>query len=168
MKNPFASIFGRKASTNSVPAAPDKPPLVEAPRKDDLRVLASQVMHAEELSRAAGGVERLVGELHELRSIQKVLDSKHVEPEATDSLQALGVAFGRVFIKNNEGYDWCMVQDEHGRDPAIRYQETSIRVFPKTMISKRVEDGVEVDVEALYEGLQEQLESIRREIDADA
>ncbi|ATU68683.1 DUF3806 domain-containing protein [Piscinibacter gummiphilus] len=125
-------------------------------------------MHAEELSRAAGGVGKLAGELHDLRSIQKVLDSRQVEPEATYSLQSLGVAFGRVFVRNNAGYDWCMVDDEYGRVAAIRYKETSIRVFPKTMISKRVEAGESVDVESLYDVMQSQLESIRREIDADA
>jgi hypothetical protein len=35
-------------------------------------------------------------------------------------LQALGIAFGKVFVENNEFYDWWMVEDEFGRDPAIR------------------------------------------------
>jgi hypothetical protein len=37
-----------------------------------------------------------------------------VEREATYTLQALGLAFGRVFLTENPGYDWWMVEDEYG------------------------------------------------------
>jgi hypothetical protein len=50
-----------------------------------------------------------------------------------------------------------MVEDEYGRDPAIRYKETSLLVFPMTMISKRVEDGEELNVIELFDGLAKQL-----------
>jgi len=30
-----------------------------------------------------------------------------------------------------------MVEDEHGRDPAVRIPKTTIILFPMTMISKR-------------------------------
>lgn len=56
-----------------------------------------------------------------------------------------------------------MVEDEYGRDPAIRYKETTLLVFPQTMISKRVEAGEAVDVRVMYEGLCKQLEEIRAE-----
>jgi hypothetical protein len=65
-------------------------------------------------------------------------------------------------------YDWWMVEDEYGRDPAIRYKETTLLVFPQTMISKRVEDGVPVDVQDMYNGLCERLEEIRVENYPDA
>jgi len=80
-----------------------------------------------------------------------------VEPEATYTLQALGLAFGRAFLNEFPDYDWWMVEDEHGRDPAIRYKETSLLVFPMTMISKRVEDGEPFDVGELFDGLAKQL-----------
>jgi Domain of unknown function (DUF3806) len=48
-----------------------------------------------------------------------------------------------------------IVEDEHGRDPAIRYAETSVILFPLTMISKRIESGERVDVFDLYNGMAE-------------
>lgn len=46
-----------------------------------------------------------------------------------------------------------MVEDEYGRDPAIRYKRSSLLAFPRTMLSKRVEDGESVNVVELYDGL---------------
>jgi hypothetical protein len=135
---------------------------VEAPTEQDVERIARQVLHADELVSAATG-KSLSGGLIDLALLQQVLGAKLVEPEATYSLQALGVAFGKVFVNNNEHYDWWMVEDEYGRDSAIRYKETSLLVFPQTMISKRVEDGTEFSVRELYEGLQDQLEAIRVE-----
>ena len=108
------------------------------------------------------------GSTSDLGLLQCVLDSNLLEPEATYSLQTLGVVFGKVFVENNEHYDWWMVEDEYGRDPAIRYKKTTLLVFPQTMISKRIEDGEAVDVQAMYEGLCEQLEEIRAENYRDA
>jgi hypothetical protein len=41
------------------------------------------------------------------------------------------------------------VEDEHGRDPALR-DHSGMLVFPLTMISKRVERGEHVDVVDLF------------------
>jgi hypothetical protein len=103
----------------------------------------------------------LSGHQRDLDLIQDILDSRRVEREATYSLQALGLAFGKVFVKHNDGFDWWMVDDEYGRDPAIRYKQTSLIAFPMTMISKRVEDGESIDVRDLYMGLQQRMESLR-------
>jgi hypothetical protein len=56
-----------------------------------------------------------------------------------------------------------MVEDEYGRDPALRYKDTTLLVFPQTMISKRIEDGEGVDVRELFDGLRERVEEIRAE-----
>ena len=139
---------------------------IEPPQKNDLRAIAHHLLHADELVAAVTG-KQLSGGLQDLGLIQKVLDSRTVKREATYSLQALGMAFGKVFIRTNEGYDWWIVEDEYGRDPAVRYLETSIRVFPQTMISKRVEGNAVVNIAELYESLRTQLVSIRKELDAD-
>jgi hypothetical protein len=56
-----------------------------------------------------------------------------------------------------------MVEDQYGRDPAIRYKESSLLVFPMTMISKRVEDGEAFDVSELFDGLAKQLAELIQE-----
>jgi hypothetical protein len=61
-----------------------------------------------------------------------------------------------------------MVEDEYGRDPALRYKQTSLLLFPKTMISKRIEDGKAVNVTEMFEGLQETVREVLAEHYPDA
>ena len=140
---------------------------IVAPTRADLRAIAMQLMHASELVSEATGLA-LAGTVADLAALQKVIDSKIVEPEATYSLQALGLAFGKVFIGTQTNYDWWMVEDEYGRDPAIRYKQTTLLLFPKTMISKRVEDGEQVDVVEIFEGLKETVREVLAEHYPDA
>lgn len=133
---------------------------IEAPTDEDVDRIARHLVHAQQVVVEVTG-SSLSGQLADLALLQRVLDANVLEREATYSLQALGVAFGKVFVENNEHYDWWTVEDEYGRDPAIRYKETTLLVFPQTMISKRIEDEEVVDLQAMYEGLGEQLDEIR-------
>jgi len=58
---------------------------------------------------------------------------------------------------------WAAVQDNYGRDPALTLEGTSIRVFPLTSISKRVERGEEVDVYVLFDEACGTIGRLRRE-----
>lgn len=136
---------------------------IEAPTTNDVDRIAHLLIHAEALINDALG-QKLDGTTGDLELIQTVLDRNLVGGESTYSLQALGMAFGKVFVNENAGYDWWMVEDEYGRDPAIRYEKTSLLAFPLTMISKRIEDGERVDIIEMYQGLRERLEDLKREI----
>ena len=129
---------------------------IEPPTASDVDAIARAVLHAEHVIQEALG-SRMDGTRNDLSLIQRVLDQGSIEREATYTLQALGLAFGRAFIHENTGYDWWMVEDEYGRDPAIRYKRSSLLAFPRTMLSKRVEDGESVNVVELYDGLTRRL-----------
>jgi hypothetical protein len=135
---------------------------IEPPTEKDIENIAMGVVHAGQVIEQALD-EDLDGTHQDLELIQRVLDQGLVEPEATYTLQAFGLAFGRVFLNEFPDYDWWMVEDEHGRDPAIRYKETSLLVFPMTMISKRIEDGDPFDVCELFDGLAKQLAELIQE-----
>jgi hypothetical protein len=137
-------------------------PKIEPPTEKDIENIAMGVVHAGQVIEQALD-EDLDGTHQDLELIQRVLDQGLVEPEATYTLQAFGLAFGRVFLNEFPDYDWWMVEDEHGRDPAIRYKETSLLVFPMTMISKRIEDGDPFDVCELFDGLAKQLAELIQE-----
>ena len=49
------------------------------------------------------------------------------------------------------GLRWVTVEDEYGRDPALKLDGTSVVTFPLTAISKRAERGERIDVYALFE-----------------
>ena len=135
---------------------------IEAPNDEDIDYIARMIIYAASIAEEICGAE-LDGGLEDLSTLQRIIDANWIEKEATQALQALGLAFGKVFANHNPDYDFCMVEDEYGRDPALRYRETSLLAFPQTMISKRIEDGESVDIRHMYDGLQAQLARLRDE-----
>lgn len=135
---------------------------IEAPNEADTTELAYKLIHADEILARFGGGAFDASE-DDLERLQAVLDSKTIEAEARYSLESLGIAFGRIFLENHEGFDWWMVSDEIGRDPAIRYRLSSLLIFPQSMLWKRIEDGEEMDVRELYESLCEYFEEALQE-----
>ena len=84
-----------------------------------------------------------------LQLLDGILRRGWVEPTETLKLQALGVAFGDA-LTQRLGLRWIAVTDDYGRDPALVLDGTSILLFPRTTISKRIERGEQVDVHALF------------------
>jgi hypothetical protein len=85
--------------------------------------------------------------------LQKVVDSKLIKPNETWKLQSLGVAYGDALVSYIEGLSWCDVTDEYGTDPTLRYRETTLQANALTMVSKRVEDGREIDLQEMADWL---------------
>lgn len=84
-----------------------------------------------------------------LSLLDAILANRWIEPEETLKLQCLGITFGDALAQHLK-LEWVMVEDADGRDPALRLPGTSVLIFPQTMISKRIEDGQEVDVHELF------------------
>lgn len=84
-----------------------------------------------------------------LAVIDAILSNGWVTSADTLKLQSLGIAFGDA-LAQHLGLSWVAVEDEYGRDPALRLDGTSVLVFPMTSISKRVEQGESVDVYDLF------------------
>ncbi len=108
------------------------------------------------------GVE-MDGTLEDLKRLQIIIESKQIPVENTKELQSFGIILGKVFVNETPDYDWWVVNDEHGKDVCIRYKETSLLIFPLTIISKRIEDGELFDVVELYRLLTVDLERIKNE-----
>jgi Domain of unknown function (DUF3806) len=87
-----------------------------------------------------------------LRLLQAILDAGWIEPSETAKLQSLGITLGDA-LAQELGMEWVMVEDEYGRDPAIRLPGTTVILFPLTMISKRVEKAEAVNVVELFNGV---------------
>ena len=99
----------------------------------------------------AGAYEEVSGKL---RLIQTILDNDWIAKDETWKLQSLGVAFGDALEQEVSELSWVVVEDEFGRDPALRWLDTTTLIFPLTAISKRVEEDVPVDVYELFGGFQ--------------
>jgi hypothetical protein len=98
-----------------------------------------------------------------LQLLDTIIRSDWIEPSETWKLQSLGIALGDA-IAQQTGLCWVAVEDQHGRDPALRYQNTSLVVFPLTMISKRIERGETVDVHELFNGVCEAIARVKSQV----
>jgi hypothetical protein len=134
-----------------------------APDDDWCNQIAHMWLLGRQISLDAIG-ETMDSGLGDLDRLQRILDGQFLSAEQTQELQALGIVFGKVIIGQCSGYDWWIVEDEYGEDPCIRFQQTSLLIFPRTMISQRIEDGKEVDVHDLYEGLLDHLAELEKEV----
>lgn len=128
------------------------------PNDDDLTALAEQWLAVADLTMEAFGVELDRSEAS-LGLLQRVVDDRLIDEAHTYGLQCLGVVFGMVYRENQPGFDWWIVEDEHGRDPCLRYRETSLQLNVLTMLSKRIEQQRPVDVSEMYRGTVELVRS---------
>jgi hypothetical protein len=123
------------------------------PGDEDIQRLARQVALVSELASRLG-LATPDGTDADLDVIQAILDSGELDAAQTYELQSLGVAFGSVLVSAVDGLDWAIVHDEYGSDPTLRYRNTTLCINVLTTISKRIEDGENVDVRELFDGLQ--------------
>ncbi len=118
---------------------------------DDLRRLEEQrAIVTQYLDEA--GLEQYKTAPGKLGTLRALLEAEVFSPDQTYQLQSMGIVLGDVFVQQI-GFHWVVVKDEAGRDPAIRFQDTSVLLFPLTMISKRIERGEAVDVFDLFNGV---------------
>ena len=95
-----------------------------------------------------------------IRLLQMILDENWVAPDETWKLQSLGITLGDILVQTM-GLTWVAVEDEYGRDPALRDGDTSIILFPMTMISKRIERGETVSVVQLLDSAHDTVSRLR-------
>jgi len=128
--------------------------------KDDLaqlvkqRAVVERYLSPESLTNYKTGA----GKLGLLRAL---LSQCVFKKEQTFELQCMGVVFGDVFVQEL-GMEWIVVIDEYGRDPALRLPNTDIIIYPRTMISKRVERGEEVDVFDMFNGVTAKIDDLKK------
>jgi hypothetical protein len=94
-----------------------------------------------------------------LGTIRALLQQNVFKPDETIKLQCLGVVLGDAFVQALE-MEWVMVEDETGRNPALRLPGTSVVIFPVTMISKRVDRGDDIDVFDLFKTVADRVEKL--------
>lgn len=136
--------------------------IIEAPSEEEFTYIARMWIFGNQLAKDIIGKE-LVRSNSDLEMIQEILDKDVLTKNDNDQLHALGIVFGQVYVNDVAGYDWWMVEDEYGRDVSLRYKETSLLIFPQTMLSNRIEDDETFRVNELYHDLVSDMEKIRLE-----
>jgi len=136
---------------------------VVTPSSEDLKRVSDQIGDALKIARDHFGEQAFTHSDRDLEIIQRILDNRILEENQTYELQCLGLVFGDVLARK-AGLHWATVEDAYGRDPALQFADTSLILFPLTMISKRVEDGQRVDVFDLLAKLEKDVASLKDEV----
>lgn len=93
--------------------------------------------------------------------LRALIEKRIFKPTQTHELQSMGVVLGDAFVQELK-MEWVIVEDSHGRDPAVRVPKTSIIIYPLTMISKRIEKGERVDVFDLFNGVADKIDALKK------
>lgn len=93
--------------------------------------------HASELAGCSVGSD----EDRFLKSLAAAVNSV----SCVEDVLAIGTAFGES-LAERAGLEWVMVLDEYGLDFGLQKPMTSLVCFPLSMVSKRIEQGEELDL----------------------
>ena len=98
----------------------------------------------------------------DLPVLQQLIEDRAFSPEQEYEWSSVGVVFGDV-LASELGLDWCAYCDEQGAEPALRLGESSITLYPRSMILKRIERGDEMELDAFIDNLAESIEQLKAE-----
>jgi len=87
---------------------------------------------------------------HDIALLQRLLDEKKIAADQRQLLQDMGVILGDIMLREFN-VKWVIYHDQYGRSRALQLKHSDYFFFPITMISRRAETGLTVDIEALYQ-----------------
>ena len=125
-------------------------PRVSPLTRIDRDFMEDQRQSVDELARIHLGRQIRGDKANDLEVLQQLLDGNLVRPDQTVLLQGMGVVMGDL-LSEELGMPWVIYEDDLGRSRALRAGTTDHYLFPVTMISRRVEAGAPVDVDAVYD-----------------
>ncbi|WGO96582.1 DUF3806 domain-containing protein [Saccharophagus degradans] len=91
------------------------------------------------------------GGVADFRLLQRLIDEQVIPKTDTQSLQAMGVILGDIYVSQVEGLEWGVYEDELGRSHAVCAVNTKECLFVTTMLSRRIEVGVKPNVKRVYD-----------------
>lgn len=136
--------------------------VISAPDDEWIDYIARMWLLGSQISEQITG-DKMNGSMDDLDRLQTIVDSAQIPIDHSQELESLGIVFGKVFVNATANYDWWVMEDEYGKDVCIRYKETSLLIFPQTMLSKRIEDGAVLNVIDLFNDIRQELDRIKTE-----
>lgn len=101
----------------------------------------------------------LTGMPSDIEVLQRIVNGGPYTDSAEHILVALGTSLGDLLGRALD-LQWVRYADEHGIDLGLRYGQTSIVIFPRDMIIKRIEDGERPDLQELYDGVLREIQQL--------
>lgn len=115
----------------------------------DRNYMEQQVAKIETIARTKLGA-RLRGDTSDLDTLQRIVDRGLIERDDVSRLQAMGVVLGNVMAAEVPKLQWKVYEDREGRSRALCVEGTRECLFPVTMLSRRMEVGLNPDVRKVY------------------
>ena len=115
----------------------------------DRNHLEKQVQTIDELARIHLGVQ-VRNNRDDLELLQRIVNRGLIQKDERLKLQAMGAVLGNLLAREL-GLKWMVYEDDLGRSRAICVEDTSHCLFPVTMLSRRLEVGVIVNVRDIYD-----------------
>lgn len=155
-------LFSFLGCSKSKDSSPQQQPQqkISIPTADDLKRIGEQRAVIERYLGDDDSRAKYAKPAGKLGLLRALLAQKIFKPTQTYELQCMGIVLGDTFVQEM-GMEWIFVEDEHGRDPAVRVPNTSIIIYPLTMISKRIERDETVDVFDLFNQVANQIDQIK-------
>lgn len=95
------------------------------------------------------GILDLHGDKRDLGTIQQLIQRDVLKRNQVKKWQEVGVIFGDI-LAHEFNLHWVSYEDNRGVSTALQWRKTQNFVFPVTMFSKRVQNGIPVDAYKLY------------------
>ncbi len=127
-----------------------KPPEITELTQLDLAYMERQQALLENLGRNHMGQGISGDKSRDLALMQRLLEQGLVRENQTAELQAMGMIMGSHLAEALDLH-WVIYEDQLGRSRALRSGDSDIYLFPMTLVSRRVEAGNTVDLNALYD-----------------
>lgn len=115
----------------------------------DRNYMEQQVAKIETIARTKLG-SRLRGDTSDLDTLQRIVDRDLIERDDLSRLQAMGVVLGNVMAAEVPKLQWKVYEDQKGRSRALCVEGARECLFPVTMLSRRIEVGLNPDVRKVY------------------
>jgi hypothetical protein len=96
----------------------------------------------------------------DLRWLQRLQDDGELRAAQEQELEAVGIVFGEVLAARTS-LRWITVEWQGERALGLQYPNTTVIVFPNTMIAKRVNRGERVEFESLFRSTVAQVEQMK-------
>src|SRR5262245_4451663 len=106
--------------------------------------ISLQVAAVQDMLGSRYGKAQLRQTKDDLRLLQRLQDDGALSAERQKELECVGIAFGQILAAQTP-LVWVTVEWQGQRDLGLQYPQTTVIVFPGSMIAKRVNRGERVE-----------------------
>ncbi|WP_286031248.1 DUF3805 domain-containing protein [Phocaeicola coprophilus] len=96
----------------------------------------------------------------DVESIQRLLDSGRFNKGQRAAWESFGIAFGTILVNEMDGMEWVTVIDGKKEYPALRFGDSSVMVYPLSLIWDYVKNGKPCDLKAEYARIESEVEKV--------